>query len=405
VKERREQGSGSVYQLPSGRWIARIVLADGKRHNLGTYDTEEEAQGILDGALVVAAERQIAPVGGLTMLGWFPGWLDDLELSREYVAMRAARSIWRNHLAKAPFAGRPLRAVTPSVIEDWIGKLARSPALATSYLESILGTLRKGLAAAVKAKVLESNPAKDVHLPRRPVPTRDPWTYLDPSEQLALVGCPEIPLEWRLIIQFAIGSGMRSGEQFRIHLTDVHLDEVRPWVKVRFGASWRAPKGRKLRRVYLTAMALAALRSWLELLPEWCKPSRNKHGYQGAALVFPGPRGGVLDSDHVRNWKSWVRAAGIERNLRWHDLRHSCAASLVSGWWGRAWLLHEVRDLLGHSTLKQTEMYAHLAPDSLAKAASETTLPTVSQRPSRSSINHAGNASFSDKSEPSTAQW
>jgi len=41
-----------------------------------------------------------------------------------------------------------------------------------------------------------------------------------------------------------------------------------------------------------------------------------------------------------------------------HDLRHTCAAHLISA--GVA--LAEVRDLLGHSTITMTERYAHLAP-------------------------------------------
>lgn len=41
-----------------------------------------------------------------------------------------------------------------------------------------------------------------------------------------------------------------------------------------------------------------------------------------------------------------------------HDLRHTCAAHLISA--GVA--LAEVRDLLGHSTVMMTERYAHLAP-------------------------------------------
>ncbi|EPC5685038.1 site-specific integrase, partial [Pseudomonas aeruginosa] len=41
-----------------------------------------------------------------------------------------------------------------------------------------------------------------------------------------------------------------------------------------------------------------------------------------------------------------------------HDLRHTCAAWLVSA----GVPLADVRDLLGHSTVAMTERYAHLAP-------------------------------------------
>ena len=46
-----------------------------------------------------------------------------------------------------------------------------------------------------------------------------------------------------------------------------------------------------------------------------------------------------------------------------HDLRHTCAAWAVSSGVN----LIEVRDLLGHSTVKMTERYAHLAPENARK--------------------------------------
>lgn len=53
------------------------------------------------------------------------------------------------------------------------------------------------------------------------------------------------------------------------------------------------------------------------------------------------------------------RRAEHDRRVRWHDLRHSCGTSLNAGWWGRVWSLEEIRDLLGHSSVKVTEIYAH----------------------------------------------
>jgi hypothetical protein len=65
----------------------------------------------------------------------------------------------------------------------------------------------------------------------------------------------------------------------------------------------------------------------------------------------------------------WMRAAGIARPVRWHDLRHTCASSLVAGWWGHRWSLEEVREMLGHSSVLVTEKYAHFADSVIDRAA------------------------------------
>lgn len=103
---------------------------------------------------------------------------------------------------------------------------------------------------------------------------------------------------------------------------------------------------------------------------------------RGAGLgdyVWPAPRGGPRDKKPPTGWRDWLLLAGISRRVRWHDLRHTCAASLVSGWWGRAWSLEEVKQLLGHSSITITERYAHFSKNVLQRAADETVAAQLAQ--------------------------
>ena len=64
-----------------------------------------------------------------------------------------------------------------------------------------------------------------------------------------------------------------------------------------------------------------------------------------------------------RSFGTACERAGIT-DFRFHDLRHTCAAWLVQA----GVPLTEVRDVLGHSTIKMTERYAHLAPENVRAA-------------------------------------
>jgi len=53
-----------------------------------------------------------------------------------------------------------------------------------------------------------------------------------------------------------------------------------------------------------------------------------------------------------------------------HDLRHSFASLLINN--GRS--LYEVQKILGHTQVKTTQRYAHLAPQTLLDASNVATL-------------------------------
>jgi site-specific recombinase XerD len=76
-------------------------------------------------------------------------------------------------------------------------------------------------------------------------------------------------------------------------------------------------------------------------------------------LIFCQEDGSMLNPGqfHEVLWAA-QRAAGLRR-ITWHELRHSYASILVSG--GAPLAL--IRGLLGHSSVKMTERYAHLSDE------------------------------------------
>lgn len=75
-------------------------------------------------------------------------------------------------------------------------------------------------------------------------------------------------------------------------------------------------------------------------------------------LIFPNPLTGKPYTNCDSSWNALLKEAKIE-NYRWHDMRHDFASRLVM----KGVDLNTVRELLGHSDLKMTMRYAHLAPE------------------------------------------
>jgi integrase len=81
-------------------------------------------------------------------------------------------------------------------------------------------------------------------------------------------------------------------------------------------------------------------------------------------LVFTAARGGPLrDSKWVPGYfKPAVRAAGLPFNLRWYDLRHTCASLLIR----EGASVKAVQRQLGHATASITlDTYGHLYGDEM----------------------------------------
>jgi integrase len=326
-----------------------------------------------------------AAVGGITLRMFGPLAIDRWKV-RGNRSTYDDRNMFAVHIATAHFAEWPIQNIRRADVKRWRDELVAKKAmraitkgpkgarvierieterpLARQRIINVLSLLRRIFNEALEDDLIESNPALEVYAPKQRR-TVDPWTYLTLDEQHALLNA--VPERDRPLVGFMIGTGMREGEVYALKTEDVILDGDHPEVVVRFGGRNEPPKNGKIRRVSLFGLGLLAAREQAALADR----QRNVHG-----LFFPGSRGGYRPEKKApKGWASWLRAAGIERRVRVHDLRHTCAAALVSGMWGRAWRLEEVRDQLGHSSIKVTERYAHLASTALRLAAQATPGP------------------------------
>lgn len=142
-------------------------------------------------------------------------------------------------------------------------------------------------------------------------------------------------------IHLAVNTGCRKEEMLGLEWRRVDL------VNRLIYLEGKHTKAGKRRSIPINEGAMDALRGRMSYRAEHCP---------GSPWVFARSSGERATCIR-RGFDSACKSAKIDDFLV-HDLRHTCAAHLVSA----GVPLAEVRDLLGHSTIMMTERYAHLAP-------------------------------------------
>jgi len=387
--------------LPSGRFRVRFIRRGKTASDI--VGTIEQAVRLRDMVRADLSSGDVLPVEGLSAAVWGKTWLRDFRSGNRGYATECSR--FELHIATAEWASKPLRAVEPPDIISWLMKMQKAPL--TRYGKALGHGLSfqsrkhaRNLGSAlftdaVGMGLCKTNPllgikVKKTSTDRLVERIPEEWPLRPAEQRVAAEAVKDDPERW--IIQFAMGTGLRQGELWSLPLADVHVEENQaegPWVHVRFGSKGRPPKNGRPRKVPLFGMALEAAREWLMVLPTYApnnpeglmfptpyRPYENKSGgreYKGGARR----QGGKAPAA----WKVVRAALGSQRPLWWHLLRHTCATSLLCGWWGRRWALDEVSKMLGHSSVKVTERYAHLLESELATIAAESHAWWLARKP------------------------
>jgi len=210
------------------------------------------------------------------------------------------------------------------------------------YLE--IAALRAFFRFAENEKLLASNPAENLSLPRR-------WKRLPKAlssseiEKLLSPERPQTPASLcdQAALELAYASGLRLAE-----LRDLRLEQLR----LEAGFINVIGKGNKERVVPVGRKAVAALQQYLDAgRPKLVTP-------RSPANVFLTKRGTPFAP--VTLWlriKRRVRRAGLSRNVTPHMLRHSFATHLLE----RGADLRVIQELLGHASISTTEVYTDVA--------------------------------------------
>lgn len=146
----------------------------------------------------------------------------------------------------------------------------------------------------------------------------------------------------KAIIELMYSCGLRVSELVELKMSELFLDEK--FIRV-------IGKGSKERLIPISNQAIKELNLWFI--------DRNVMNIQPGEIdyVFLNRRGKHLTRTMILIMiKQYAKEAGIEKNISPHTLRHSFATSLLEG--GAD--LRAIQEMLGHESIKTTEIYTHL---------------------------------------------
>jgi integrase len=253
------------------------------------------------------------------------------------------KQIIRDYLL--PYIGSlKLSDISKRLIIEIQANLHRSGKLKPKTINNIMGLCRKIFSDAVAWGMAPANPLAYVNPIKCPDSEFRFWTFTERDRFLTYVRSRNIRVYD--VVAFAVHTGLRRGEVEALKRDCIDFERREIIVKRNFCHKTNRlneyTKGKKFRRVPMNDAVYEVLKKHILLQP--------------AETVFD------LDFQHLvsRYLLPLQREAGVSQ-ITFHDLRHSFASHLVMA----GVSVFDIQKLLGHTDIKTTMRYMHLAPDHL----------------------------------------
>ena len=231
---------------------------------------------------------------------------------------------------------KALRAVSWRDIEHFIQQQHQAQLAATTINRRLHALKHFFDYLVMERQTLATNPVKPSHLLRqgRPLPKK-----LSQDQVRLLFTQITNPLDHALYL-LILRCGLRVSEVARLRRSD--LDWEQQSLRIDQG------KGRKDRVVYVSADALAALRTCLAVRPA---------AVPGEVVFWnqKRPHRALSSKGMQKKMERYAKAAGIKASC--HSLRHTFASNLLE----EGAEVIAIKELLGHASMESSERYAKLS--------------------------------------------
>ena len=317
-----------LFRRSNGYWYVRFER--GKEKSLRTKDKrlaqkifrklQEEA---LKGRLVLIEKQE-----KISLSEFFEEYLAWSEQNKSSETVKKERWVFRGFLEYA--GNRSLRTIRPRDVEQYLAFL-KSKGRKPAGINIDLRHLKAAFSKAQDWGYIKENPCSRVKPLKVPA---TPPRFLSKEEARKLLETIKArELDFYHYVRFLLETGCRRNEALFLRWEDIDWANRRLYVR---------GKGNKVRFIPIHS-------SLADLLQEMGPKERGR--------LFP-----WAPSTVTHKLKRYFRELGLDYRL--HDLRHTTASWLAM----KGVPLKTIQELLGHSTIAVTEIYAHLQDEAIREA-------------------------------------
>jgi integrase/recombinase XerD len=225
---------------------------------------------------------------------------------------------------------------------------------ATSTISRNLASIRSFYQYLAKNRIIDNDPTSDLESPKveKKIPeilsTEEVELLLDQPQCVDLKGYRD-----KAMLELLYATGIRVTELIQLNIQDVNIEM----------SFVNCNKGSRERVIPIGSIALAAVKEYLEK----SRPLLIQRNDEEA--LFVNVNGGRLTRQGF--WKiikQYKNQAKINKDITPHTLRHSFAAHLLEN--GAD--LRSIQEMLGHSDISSTQIYAQIAKKKLMEVYQKT---------------------------------
>jgi integrase len=333
---RRDKGTGSVYQRSNGYWVAQL---DGQYR---CAKTNTEAKAKLRQMLKQADEIKPSKI---TVSAALNEYMDSARRDLKPRTSIRYQGAITTHLLPA-FGKQKLHKLTALEIEHLYSAML-DDGLSPSTVRVTHTVLGSAIRRAVSLKLIQTNVANDVQLPRQDTPEVEVFTPEEVSRILAVAECDRL----NAIYVLALTTGARQGELLGLQVQDCDpAAGTLAICRTLYNGAVGTPKSKQGKRtIVLPKQAKNAL-EW-HIVANACNP-----------WTFTTDNGNTLPSTHFLRgyWHPLLKKADIPyRNF--HTYRHTVASTLL----GQDLPIPAIARYLGHTPQTLMRTYAHWLPSQM----------------------------------------